>query len=112
MPMAVDPDHQAGNTLAAIERFNQLLTEQVIPRLSGALGEGQPNDDLPQTPDELAPDRQVPAAATQALSALYQSVSSEQIEGLAQLFNVIADVSENDGEEEPVDDAEVQAPVH
>ena len=115
-------------TLQAIQQLNTMLTDEVIPRLSGMPGaerpdtEDQPHDDgpddidSPEIPEEDSPDAHVPAAVTEALAALYQRLSADQAEALASLFTAVGDELDEDGEgedqEEPVDEGEVEAPIH
>src|SRR5262245_36749774 len=100
-------DERNGATLEAIERLGRVLTEEVIPRLPDDAGADDidPADDA-DMPEEELPAGAVPAAVSEALEALYASLTAEQANALEELFAAIA--------QEPGDEAselEVPPPV-
>ena len=102
--------------------MNALLTEQVIPRLSGEPGaerpdEGDEPDDAapgdiesPEIPEEDSPNADVPAAVTEALAALYERLSVDQAEALAELFTAVSNEAAGDSEDESPEDGEDEMP--
>jgi hypothetical protein len=121
-PMAAEESKAKDLTLRAIQQLNTMLTEQVIPRLSGMPGaerpdmEHQPHDegpddiDSPEIPEEDSPDAHVPAAVTEALAALYQRLSADQADSLAALFTAVSEAHAEGAEDESAEESEVEAP--
>ena len=118
---AAAPGGANQGALEALRRVAELLTEDVIPMLSGGHGGEEPSDDdrgrqldLEGTEppedgqDEPPADHEVPAAVTDAFEELYGGLSGEQAKALADLFAAVADAKdEGDGNEtEPPDDDE------
>jgi hypothetical protein len=115
-PGKVKPRAADEPLLQAIERLSEMLSEEVIPKLSHRNGEEEPypggeDTESPGVPeDETPPAEHVPAAVMDAVETVYGTVSEEQARALADLFTAMADAQEggNDadvpGEEEPPDD--------
>jgi hypothetical protein len=113
---AEEPDDANQAALQAIQRIARMLTEEVIPQLSGDSGDEEQKPEPPDMPgegeDEPSAD-DIPPAVTDAFEELYGTLSAEQAEALADLFTAIADAqaeggengSEPPGEEEPPEDA-------
>ena len=131
----LDERNQA--TLEAIERLGRVLTEAVIPRLSEDAGtdeiEVEPGDgserrramhagysksdiddsgddaDLPEDAD-APPASAVPPEVSEALEALYASLSAEQASALEELFAAIAQARTDEGDE--IEAPPVEHPSH
>lgn len=113
---AEEPDDANRAALQAIQRVARMLTEEVIPQLSGDSGDEEQEPEPPDMPGEgedEPPADDTPPAVTDAFEELYGTLSAEQAEALADLFTAIADAqaeggengSEPPGDEEPPEDA-------
>ena len=86
--------------LEAIDRLSEMLSEEVIPKLSHRDGEEEPvpggeDTDSPGVPEDgNAPAEHVPAAVMDAFETVYGTVSEEQAKALADLFTAMADAQE------------------
>jgi hypothetical protein len=120
---AEEPDDANQAALQAIQRIARMLTEEVIPQLSGDSGDeesepGDPGLERPEPPDmpgegeDEPPAHDVPPAVTDSFEELYGTLSAEQAKALADLFTAIADApaegdengTEPPGDEEPPED--------
>jgi hypothetical protein len=120
---AEEPDDANQAALQAIQRIARMLTEEVIPQLSGDSGDEEQEPEPPDMPGEgedEPPADDTPPAVTDAFEGLYGTLSAEQAEALADLFTAIADAqaeggengSKPPGDEEPPEDApETSHPV-
>jgi hypothetical protein len=111
---AEEPDDANQAALQAIQRIARMLTEEVIPQLSGDSGDEEPEPpDMPGEGADEPPADDTPPAVTAAFEELYGTLSAEQAEALADLFTAIADAQAEGGEnggkppgdEEPPEDA-------
>jgi hypothetical protein len=113
---AEEPDDADQVALQAIQRIARMLTEEVIPQLSGDSGDEEQEPEPPDMPGEGGdepPADDTPPAVTDAFEELYGTLSAEQAEALADLFTAIADAQAEGGEngseppsdEEPPEDA-------
>ncbi|MFL5267128.1 MAG: hypothetical protein ACJ8AH_11125 [Stellaceae bacterium] len=109
-----EPDDANQAALQAIQRIARMLTEEVIPQLSGDSGDEEPEPpDMPGEGEDEPLADDTPPAVTDAFEELYGTLSAEQAEALADLFTAIADAqaeggengSEPPGDEEPPEDA-------
>jgi hypothetical protein len=99
--------HQAA--LQAIQRIARVLTEEVIPQLSGESGdeEGPEPPDMPGDSEDEPPAHDIPPAVTDAFEEIYGTLSAEEAKALADLFTAIADApaeSDENGTEPPDDE--------
>ena len=106
---AEEPDDANQAALQAIQRVARMLTEEVIPQLSGDSGdeEGPEPPDMPGEGEDEPPAHDVPLAVMDAFEELYGTLSEEQAKTLADLFTAIADAQAEGGEngtEPPGDD--------
>jgi hypothetical protein len=86
---AEEPDDANQAALQAIQRIARMLTEEVIPQLSGDSGDEEQEPEPPDMPGEgedEPPAHDTPAAVTDAFEELYGTLSAEQAEALADLF--------------------------
>ena len=87
--------------LRSAQRLERLLEEEVLPRLDDRATNGDGiSEGSPDRPDRPGEDttRPVPAAAQQALEALYPQLSSDSAAALAALFNSVDDHGTEEGE--------------
>ena len=106
---AEESDDANQAALQAIRRVARMLTEEVIPQLSGDSGdeEGPEPPDMPGEGEDEPPEHEAPSEVTDAFEELYGTLSAEQAEALADLFTAIADAQADGGEngsEPPVDE--------
>jgi GH25 family lysozyme M1 (1,4-beta-N-acetylmuramidase) len=84
--------------LKSAQRLARLVEEDVIPRLTDHATDGDGNSDggVPDRPDPDEDATRVPAAARQALEALYPQLSSDSAAALAALFASADGADESD----------------
>jgi hypothetical protein len=98
---AEEPDNANQAALQAIQRIARMLTEEVIPQLSGDSGDEEQEPEPPDMPGDgrgEQPAHDVPPAVTDAFEELYGTLSAEEAEALAGLFTAIAEAPAEDGE--------------
>jgi hypothetical protein len=105
-------------SLQAIRRVTRILSEEVIPGLSGdhgeegldldgeSLGMGAEEAEPPDDEEEKPPIGDVPANVMDAFEALYGALSAEQARALADLFEAMAQALEDGNASDPPDDEE------
>jgi hypothetical protein len=98
--------------LEAVDRLSEMLSEEVIPKLSHRHGDEEPypggeDTDSPGVPEDgNSPAEHVPAAVMDAFETVYGTVSEEQARALADLFTAMADAQEGGGDADVPGDEE------